>query len=514
MTRKTTAVRFLVVAAGVQVGLGFYRAAAFLRDLPETSTLLRAGEPGAGTGLLFPLAVLVVAILRARRPDAMPGGRWERAGAWGLAHMAGAGIAMTLAGLLTSRYFPAAGWGVLVLSAAWGVTRRAGPEPPAAFALPVRPSPWDAATGLLLLLLLFPSAWPFVHTDAAAIWGCRADLVAGTGSLSAILDCSQPGYPPLFSLLLALGGSDPVLGGRPLVAFVLLFLALFLRGRISRLAPRAAPAATAFVVSTGHVWVGAAMFYANAPLMAFLSAGGLLALGVPRAGLAAVPSGAEKLAGALCLGAAALTRPDGVYYAAALSAAAAWSALRGQARPAWWALGAAAAGWGAWALRPASLRGADFLDVGVATWRSAGETPARAIATIFAVLGVSAQGQWLAHWGLGVTVWVLLAAAVARRRLGNLVAPGESVLGAVTFASLAAVAVCYAAIPFVSDPVSAVQPFESFEYAACWRNFVRVGFGRMTVHLLPFYVLWVVSLIPRVGGNGQHVTESRGTQRP
>ncbi len=74
-------------------------------------------------------------------------------------------------------------------------------------------------------------------------------------------------------------------------------------------------------------------------------------------------------------------------------------------------------------------------------------------------------------------------------------APGAGdarVFGAIAASSLLAVAFCYAVIPFTSDVQAAVQPFPG-DWAACYRNFVRVGAGRMTVHLYPFLVLYVLA---------------------
>jgi hypothetical protein len=157
---------------------------------------------------------------------------------------------------VTTRLVPQAAWAAVALGLALallGPRRELAPDP-------ARLSAWDGATLLFLLVLLAPSVFPYVHFDAKEIWGCRALAVAGSGSLLSLGDCSHGGYPPLFSLLLAHGGGDPVLGGRLAAWLLPVFAAFFLRGAFARLSPRHAAAATLFVVSTGWVWVSAATY--------------------------------------------------------------------------------------------------------------------------------------------------------------------------------------------------------------------------------------------------------------
>ncbi|HQR46994.1 MAG TPA: hypothetical protein PK598_13410 [Thermoanaerobaculia bacterium] len=284
---------------------------------------------------------------------------------------------------------------------------------------------------------------------------------------------------------------------------VVVFFSLFLPDRMERLWPEGAAPALLFVLATVHVWQGAAMYYANAPLMAFLSGGLLLATGLPASGRGAAPPGIDRVWGALCLAAAVLVRPDGIYYLAAAAFALLLARLPGGPRLPLAPFAAAAASWAAWWLRPDWLRAlGSFLEGSPDGWRALAPGPARAAGVVVSEFLSSWQGQWLSHKGLGATLYAVVAAAVADLWLGYAEAPADRgaeaekrVYGLVTLASLAAVVACFAVFPFISDPVAAVQPYEYTDYRLCYRNFVRVGLGRMTIHLLPFYVLYVLAVL-------------------
>ncbi len=486
--------RLLVLAVVLQAVLGAVRAWMIVDGLPAiTPSLLgKWGEEGAFSSAGFALAVLCVAGLAAARAGAGSVRRLERAGLAGLLALAGAGVALTLAGLATTRLVPAAAWATVGLAALLSL------RPPATRAdgLAARLSAWDAATLLFLLVLLVPSVFPYVHFDAKAIWGCRALAVAGSGSLQSLSECTHGGYPPLFSLLLALGGRDPVLGGRLVAWLLAVFIALFLRGAFARLSPRHAAPATLFVVSTGWVWVTSAMYYANVPLMAFLSAGAVLVLGpAPRGPEDQAGTPAERLAASLLLAAAALVRPDGFVYVAAVAAAAALLALRKRAAPDFLPFAGAALGWAAWAFRPGALRFAMTFTDDASSWRSAGATEAEAAGRILLVSLNVLQGLWLAHWGLGATIWVLLGTAVAVKARDRAPSTATVAWGLTALAGLGTVLAVYAALPFTVDVVAGVQPFRSSDFLACWDNFARVGLGRMVVHLLPAAAFFVLAAV-------------------
>lgn len=357
-------------------------------------------------------------------------------------------------------------------------------------------SRWDGGTLLLLLVLLVPSVFPYVHFDARAVWGCRAVAIAGSGSLESLAACNHAGYPPLFSLLLAVGGKDPVLEGRLVAWLLAVFVALFLRGAFASLSPRHASAATLFVVSTGWFWVSSAMYYANVPLMAFLSAGLVLAVRpVPRRPGDALPPVATRLASALLFAAAALVRPDGLAYAAAAAGATTLLALRRRVAPDLVPFAGAALGWAAWALRPDSLRFAMRFAEQSSTWRSAGATEAQAIGRILRVSLHALQGLWLAHWGLGATIWVLLGAAIVVLRRDRVPSTATVAWGAVLLAGLGTILAIYAVLPFTVDVVAAVQPDPPRDFLGSWKNFTSVGIGRMVVHFLPAGALFVLAVV-------------------
>jgi hypothetical protein len=157
----------------------------------------------------------------------------------------------------------------------------------------------------------------------------------------------------------------------------------------------------------------------------------------------------------------------------------------------------AAGAFATWVFRPDAQHGpAGFLFRETDGWRSMGTTAVSAALATLASFLDSIQGQWLSHKGLGVAVYAAAVAAVwlrTRRREDCAGREDAPFFGVVTLGSFAAVALCYIAIPFMGDVVAAVQPYESTDWGLCYRNFVRVGAGRMTVHLYPFLVLYVLA---------------------
>jgi hypothetical protein len=486
---------FLLVALLVQIGILAFQEPVFFGQMFGRAS--RAGVPGtapAGSSAVLALSVVAVSVLWALRGGA--GSVSGRFGQAGLVQLAALGLALYAAGLAADRFLRVLAAPLVLVS---GLLAIALPDRAARKARPFvlsRLGPWDALTGLLLATLAVPTVYPYIHFDAAVLWACRSLGFADRGFFGALGACLHQNYPPLFSILLGLGAGDPLFEGRLLAWLLVVFFAFFLRDRFAVVSPAFAPAALLFVLATVHVWQGAAMYYANVPLMAFLTAGALLVLGLP--GTGAAPSRGDLLAGTACLSAAVLVRPDGLYYMVALFAALLWHGFRGGPRVPVAPFGAAGAVALSWSLRPAFLKAADdFFTHASGGWRALAPTAPEGVRIVLGDFLFAWQGQWLSHKGLGATLYALGAVAVAGRfvpvREG---AGGERALYArVTLASLAAVVVCFLLLPFVGDPVQGAQPHTTTDFRACFQNVLNVGFGRMTVHLLPFYVLWGLAVL-------------------
>ena len=499
LTRRVSGVRGLLgLLVALQVVLGLYRVALFDLELARIpSRLGLARQPHAGSSVPWLLLLLAASALWASLDREGSDPFSARFGAWGLAHLALLGLVPYALGLAGAPLWRPAGQIATLLSAALAAVlalRARGKGGPAADERGL--TLWDAATAAILAGLLVPTLFPYVHFDAKQIWACRALAFQDTASLAGVGSCFQKSYPPVFSLLLWSGLDDPLFQGRLAPWLVLALFLLFLRGRLVPVLGRNAAAGAAFVAATGHVAINAGMFYANAALMAFLCAGLFLTLGLP-AGEPRAGWRLRFLAGPLCLAAAALVRPDGLVYAAVVGAAVLWERLRGGLRLPLWPFGVALGAGLTWILRPAAFRfGANPFTTRTEEWRTAGATPSAAAWEVLKVYLNSAQGQMLAHWGLGVAVPLLLGLAVWRLVRPGLGTPVSGFALHVSLLSLAAVLAIYLVVPFVGDPVAAVQPFEETGFLACYRNFVRVGMGRMTIHLLPFWLL-----IPGLGSS-------------
>lgn len=492
----------LLVLLAAQVAILAVQHVTFFSELFRFQSRLEGRLPaGAGSSVPLLLAALGAAALWAGRPWS-----WERFAAGGLATFAGAGLAVYAVALATGRLFGWLPWGVFAFSAALGAWAAHGR--PAAPALETRASlsVFDALSMLVLSTLLVPAVFPYVAFDAKFVWAWRAYAMRDESFAHAVTACTRPGYPPLDSILLWLGIGDPLFEGRLLPWLLLVLFAVFFRARLARIAPGLAPAGLLFLLATVHVWQGVATYYADVPLMIYAAAGSLLVLGLPSG---AAPPRFDRAAGGLCLAAAALVRPDGFVCLGVVVLAALWAA-RGRLKAAAAPLGFGAAAWATWALRPASLRaGAEaYSFVGNADWRAAGATPAEAAVQVFGIFLFSLQGQWLSHKGVGAAVYlaVLVAAHrfLSRNACGDGLAEEETRLaGAVTFLSLASVASLYAVFPFVANMHASVSPDTFRTWAAAYRNFANVGLGRMTVHLLPFFVLYAVSALAAAPAAGE-----------
>ncbi len=508
MTRRL--LTFLVAA---HVILGLYRVVVFDLDLTRNSSRLgEAGLEHAGTSAVWLVLLLVASVLWASLDREDPSPASSRFAAWGLAHLSLLGLVPYIEGLAGVGLFRPAGQGVIVLSTIvatsallFRMRKQGGGEAssPAPGSAKAGVSLWDAATVLVLAGLLVPTVFPYVHFDARQIWACRAFAFGDTGGLVGVGRCLHPGYPPVFSLLLWSGLDDSLFEGRLAAWLVIALFLVFLRGRLVGLFGRNAAPATAFVAATGHVAIGAGMFYANGSLMALLCTGLFLTLDLPVEEPRTNDGRWLRLvAGPLCLAAAVLVRPDALVYVAVVGAAAVWERSRGGLRLPLWPFAVPLVAGLSWLLRPAALRfGPSPFITPTGEWRTVGRTAAGAVASIVRVFLGSWQGQWFGHWGLGaavpllagIIVWSTFRARNAGGRRARV--SGTHFYLLVSVLSLAAVFGIYLLVPFVGDPVAAVQPFEETEFLACYRNFIRVGMGRMTIHLLPFWVLFAASAL-------------------
>jgi hypothetical protein len=484
----------LLALLGVQVAILVAEHATFFRELFSFPSRLAGGAPvGAGSSLPLLLGILAASAAWARGTRSL-----ERFAAAGLANVAGISLAAYAAAFASGRLFAWLPWAVIALSAALGASLTRGrPPAPAAPEARARFSPFDALSAFFLTTLVVPTVFPYVAFDAEVIWAWRAYAMQDRGFAVAATRVLRPGYPPLDSIVLWIGIGDPLFEGRLLPWLLLVLFAVFFRARLARISPRLAPAGLLFSLATVHVWRGLATYYADVPLMIFAVAGSFLVLGLP-AGTGSAPSRFDRVAGALALAAAVLVRPDGFVCVVVVAVAALWGArarLRAAAAP----VAFATAAWATWVLRPAPLRaGAEaYHFVGGANWREVGGTAVEAAARVFGIFLFSLQGQWLSHKGVGTAVYLAILVATHRilsrgTRRGGPAEDETRVAGAVTFLSLAAVAGVYAVFPFVADMHASVAPDRLSSWAAAYRNFANVGMGRMSVHLLPFFVLYAV----------------------
>jgi hypothetical protein len=491
--------RLLFALVFLQASIGLYQHRVFFEEMFRfRSRLPEAHAPGAGRSALLVLAFVALSALwaaasRGKRPAS------ERFAVAGLAQIALLGLAhLAVAVADSGRLHAGLTFPLLATSAALAVVFLARRGPRAAAEPEARLTWWDAASALFLSTLFVPSVFAYIHYDAKVIWACRAFGFANQGSLAAVAACRCPNYPPLYSILLWLGVTDPLFQGRLLPWLALVFFVLLLRTRATLLLGRWAPMAILFFVSTVHVWQGAAMYYANVPLMVFLCGGALLAWGTP-IGEAGV---GEKAMGALLLGAAVLVRPDGLYYLGVLVAAALLLRVAGGRSVPVAPLLAGGAFAALWALRPAALREpSDFFSAATGGWHAAGASALGAALKTILVFSNGLQGQWLAHKGFGTAMFLLAGAFVVRARRGRDEGREDgdlALFGLVTLGNLAAVAACYLAIAFVGDVWDAAQPF-SGTWIEAYLHWVRVGLGRMTVHLYPFAVLYGAGAFAEAG---------------
>lgn len=492
--------RLFLLLVSAQAALGLYQHSVFFEEMYQTQSRLGfLGAQGAGSSLWVIIAVILLSAAWSGRRGGSGG-----FAAFGLAHLAALGLAHYGMGMISGRLRPGVTGALLFSSCAgalaWRMSRRFAPA--ASSANPALFSPglgrWDTVSALFLLTLLIPTVFDYIHFDARDIWACRAFALEKAGSLGGVSDCRLPNYPPLFSILLWTGIGDPLFQGRLTAWLAMVLFALFLRDRLGRISPQATPSALLFFVSTVHVWQGAATYYANVPLMIFLVAGSLLALDLPRRHGKARPE--EIVSGTLCLSAATLIRQDSLYYLAVVAAVVVFFRLSGRLKLALAPLLIAAGIGLTWSLRPRAWKDPfDFFATPSGDWRTVSDTVMGSALRVASTFLNGWQGQWLSHKGFGSAFYLL--AGIALWRLKKRPVPSASIdisetafFGFVSLAALVAVMACYLVIPFTGDLVRGLRPYQC-DFLSCYLHLIRVGLGRMTVHLYPYFVLYGLSAL-------------------
>jgi hypothetical protein len=378
---------------------------------------------------------------------------------------------------------------ILFAAGAWS-RRLAGATPDHA---PERPAGMRPA--LALAVAFFAAQLPhlvftYSFTDAKDIWACRAFKLAERGSLAGILECADPGRPPLHAVTLWLGVGDPTFQGRllPLLmfgAFVLLFYHL-----LARVAPRLAPWGVVWLLATDHVLKGQVSTYTGVPEMLAIA----VALAVVIDERALAPTRSFALLTGIVAGAAiALTRRDGLPEFIVVASVLIAVTRRWRDPLPWAPLAAAAVAYLSWILRPDALQwGPSFPpSLGAAAgvlFQAAGDEPSAAARLLMLLNG--AQGQVLSHYGYGAFVWSWLIVTVWARWRTPFSAPAAmspaSLFGIVGLTGWIATLGAYAALSLLGHGYITSL------------FIVRTGFGRHLVHFFPLCLLHATATAQRL----------------
>lgn len=337
--------------------------------------------------------------------------------------------------------------------------------------------------------LVFPYFW----TDARDVWACRAFAFDLRQSLQGVFDCVDPSRPPLHSLLLWMGNTDPTFQGRLLPFLMVGALGAVAYAELRRIAPRMAPWGLLWLYMTVRVYQGAVTSYADVPGMVAIS---VAILAAARPGLSGSPWRGALIA--FIAGAAAtLIKRDGIVMLAIATGVLIWYA-RPRLQPRLVAgLAGALVGLGLWLFRPAPLFVPDQYTPQVqapvpsptlvpvawppqepdAVSDSAGVTPQTFITMLYGM-----QGQVLSHYGYGMFVptWIILAIWVWRRRRRT--DPDARVWGRVAVLGWLGIVGLYVFNVLTGH----VQRADLYV--------IRTAFGRHLVHMFVFCVLHATAL--------------------
>jgi hypothetical protein len=319
-------------------------------------------------------------------------------------------------------------WGLLLLLFAAGSVRRGRRMEPAEPAARAKLHP-ALLGGIVFWLLQLPHLFfPYHWTDTKDIWACRTIAFDQTGGLAGIFSCLDPGRPPLHSILLWLGHTNPVLEGRLLPFLLVGAFGIVLYHVLRRLAPVLAPWAVLWFFMTVRVYQGAVSSYADVPVMLAIALGIFVALD---GGLAA-SRWEGVIVGVLAGAAAALIKRDGGALIVVATALIWWFVPRRRDPRIYAALAGAAAGFLLWSIRPEHLSSPSVFDVQIGeapvndlpirlvVQETVSPAPPDTSVTVqtYLTMFYGMQGQMLSHYGFGmfVPLWIILAVWLWRRR--------------------------------------------------------------------------------------------------
>ncbi len=316
----------------------------------------------------------------------------------------------SLAGRPMSHVLPWVLLAALALPATW-LRRRPLPRGAAAGPAPEWRHPAFLLAAVFWLLqaphLIFPYSW----TDAKDTWACRAAAFDLRHGLTGIYDCLDPARPPLQSVVLWLGHTDLTLEGRLLPFLMVGAFGLLFYGMLRRVAPRLAPWGLLWLFITVHFYQGAIASYADVPALLAIAVGAVLS--ADEDGRLAGPVVAAL--GAFIAGmAATLIKRDGAPLVLVAAAVVFWLARNRRRLALYMPVLGVGAALAVWTLRPARVAAPAVYGVHL----EAIPAPAPALHDLLVML-YGIQGTMLSHYGWGVFVWAWIIAAFWAWRSGR-----------------------------------------------------------------------------------------------
>lgn len=353
---------------------------------------------------------------------------------------------------------------------------------------------------LLFFLLQSPHLFFTYHwTDTTDIWACRAVAFDGRGDLSGMFDCIDPSRPPLYSVLLWLGHTNPTLEGRLLPFLMVGAFGIVVFHLLRRIAPRLAPWGLLWLFMTVRVYQGAITNYADVPVMIAIGIGAFLAAERDLIG----SEWQAVIFGLVAGAAAALIKRDGIVMLGVATLILFWFSTRRASPRLYASLAGAALGVALWLFRPAHVYVPDQYTPEVAAaspmLASAapvpvldlvpqGDRPIQVADTIqvtpqlFVEMLYGMQGQVLSHYGYSMFVpaWIILALWVWRARVR--LPPGARQWGWIGVLGWLAIVGLYAVNVLTGHAERATL------------YVIRTGFGRHLVHMFVFALLHATAL--------------------